>query len=91
MAPDIPPSPAVELMVTTSSDWQAGYCNDVVVRNASQSTLDWVVEIDIDGTITDHWSSQVSAQSGVVRFEGVAWNDILEAGGETSFGFCANR
>lgn len=76
----------------TLSDWGAGYCADVEVRNAGAAALRWSVELPMDGRITQSWNTAVASLSGDrARFSGVDWNGRLDAGGKTSFGFCALR
>lgn len=74
------------------SDWGAGYCADVEVRNASTAPLPWSLELPLQGRITQSWNTAVAAlNDGKARFSGVEWNARLAGGSSTHFGFCAAR
>jgi len=74
------------------SDWGAGYCAEVEVRNASTSAGPWMVSLPVQGRIQQSWNTQAdSAERGRMRFRGVSWNASLPAGGSTRFGYCALR
>jgi len=89
--PDPPAMSSLQVQINSDSDWGAGYCNNVTVTNNGSTDEDWVIEIDIDGTISSHWNAQASGNVGLVRFGGVNWNDIIAPGADASFGYCANR
>ncbi|MEE2902439.1 MAG: DUF1592 domain-containing protein [Myxococcota bacterium] len=89
--PDPPAQSSLDVQVRTDSDWGAGYCNNVTVTNNGAMDEDWVIELDIDGTISNHWNAQASGTSGKVRFGGVHWNDIITPGASANFGYCATR
>jgi len=56
---------------------------------------DW--KLDLGGTLSQHWESQVDGQVGVtgvtgtVTFTGVTHNATLSPGASTRFGFCVMR
>jgi hypothetical protein len=89
--PEPPETSSLSVQVLTDSDWGAGYCNNVSVTNNGMMAEDWVIELDIDGNINNLWNAQSSGTTGLVRFGGVNWNDILDPGATASFGFCATR
>ncbi len=73
---------------------KGGYCADVIVTNNTGAAVDWKVTFSLPeaGTIYDSWNG-IWSQSGTrITVEGVAWNNILQAGASThSVGFCVNR
>ena len=73
------------------SDWGAGYCAEVEVRNAGAAALQWSLELPLDGRITQSWNTAMAALGEKARFTGVDWNRRLDAGGRTSFGYCGLR
>ena len=89
--PDPPAQSSLDVQVRNDSDWGAGYCNNVTVTNNGTMEEDWVIELDIDGTISNPWNAQASGTSVKVRFGGVHWNDIITPGASANFGYCANR
>ena len=90
--PDLPPV-VDELLVdfTISSDWGAGYCAGVVVTNAGESTIEWAIELEVEGTINDFWNSTLEQDGSTAFFRGAHWNESLAPGTSTDFGFCAAR
>ncbi|MDO9451700.1 MAG: cellulase family glycosylhydrolase [Stagnimonas sp.] len=74
------------------SDWGAGYCADVEVRNAGTVPLRWALELPLQGRITQSWNTAVATvDDDKAHFTGVDWNARLSGGGSTHFGFCASR
>lgn len=73
------------------SDWGAGYCADVEVRNPLVSTLRWMLELPLQGRITQSWNATITDLGESARFVGVDWNAQLAAHSSTHFGFCALR
>ena len=83
-------SPGITVDVVTDSQWDTGYCNKVNVKNTSSAPVDWVVRLQPQGTINQHWSANKRDEGGAVIFDGLDWNNVLQPGQSTSFGFCAN-
>ncbi len=88
--PDDPPLPptGVVATVTTNSQWATGGCHDVVVTNNTASSVAWMVELAVPGTINNAWNSTRSGDIGAVTFSGAEWNATLAPGGTASFGYC---
>ena len=74
-----------------TTDWGAGYCAAVVVRNEGSAAVTWVITLEVQGTLSDHWNAEVSGDGPELEFRGVEWNADLAPGGQADFGFCANR
>jgi cellulase/cellobiase CelA1 len=81
----------LELKQTVANDWGGGYCSTYEVKNVSSAPVTWSVPLEISGTLSQHWQSEVSGDSGTVTFTGASYNATLEPGASTQFGFCANR
>ncbi|XCA42194.1 expansin EXLX1 family cellulose-binding protein [Trinickia caryophylli] len=77
--------------VSVANDWGQGYCSNVTVTNPNTVPLTWTVSFASAGTIYTSWNATLSQSGGTVTASGVAWNQVLQAGANTSFGFCANR
>jgi hypothetical protein len=91
--PDPTEQPADDdVSVTTRRDstWAAGYCETVMVHNETGMPLDWSVELMIEGTLTDHWNSSASADTGAVTFTGADHNRTVAPDGTAEFGYCAS-
>jgi hypothetical protein len=84
-------SSALQLKQTVDNDWNAGYCATYEVTNITSEPVTWSVPLEISGTLSQHWQSEVSGASGTVVFTGAPYNATLEPGASTQFGFCANR
>ncbi len=76
--------------VQITSDWGRGYCANVTVRNTTGRGIFWVTNID-RVNLKSLWSAQCTEDGNKLRCVGVDWNKYLEAGEQTSFGFCARR
>lgn len=88
-------SPGLSQPATTSirvaNDWGQGYCSNVSVTNPNALPLTWTVSFTIAGTVYTSWNATLSQSGSTVTARGVSWNQVLQAGASTSFGFCANR
>jgi Protein of unknown function (DUF1592)/Protein of unknown function (DUF1588)/Protein of unknown function (DUF1595)/Protein of unknown function (DUF1587)/Cellulose binding domain len=73
------------------NDWGAGYCYTYEIKNQTGAPIAWSVPLDVDGTLNQHWQSEISASAGRVVFTGASYNATLEPGATTQFGFCAMR
>jgi len=81
----------VEVLVEISSDWGTGFCTNVAVTNNSTSTVLWETTYDVGGSITSLWNAQATSVDPLTHFMGEQWNDSLQAGESTSYGYCAER
>lgn len=87
------PSPGGGLTVerTVSSDWGAGYCVNVAVRNSGSQAVDWQISLPRDGTINDSWNASIRQEGSAFVAEGVSYNNLVPASGAVYFGYCARR
>lgn len=74
------------------SDWGSGYCADVQITNGTGATIDWEVDLNIDGRADGVWNAVARQSGAILHLEGVGWNNLIGPG-ETlgSIGFCAQR
>ncbi len=77
--------------VFINDDWGTGYCAVVDVVNNTSSPVDWVVSFSIEGTVRNMWSATYTQNGDEVTAQGVSWNNTLNPGQSTGFGFCAIR
>ena len=64
-----------------NDDWVAGYCATVTVTNLAAVDVTWMIEVEIEGTISSIWNAEATPTSGDwVQFNGVAWNAVLPLG-----------
>ncbi|MDG2048408.1 MAG: cellulose binding domain-containing protein, partial [Halioglobus sp.] len=92
---------AVSVAVDLFDDWGSGACGEGLVTNNGSASIEWEVNVDLPGSVTSYWSSEIShlGNSGIAesdtlqswRVTGVAWNQTLAPGASTTFGFCFNR
>jgi hypothetical protein len=85
------PPPQLEVQQATTTDWGTGYCAEVKVTNPGADVVDWWIEIAVEGTLTDVWNAVAEPAGTTTRFSGAAYNDLLDPGATTSFGYCATR
>jgi len=88
---DDSPLPGLTLSRVVDNDWGAGYCYTYEVKNTSSAPMVWSVPLDVEGTLNQHWQSEISASSGHIVFTGASYNATLEPAASTQFGFCAMR
>ena len=89
--PPSQPGDTITVDVSVGDDWGTGYCANAVVTNLNPFQIDWVVEFDIDGTISSLWNGSYSQVDEKVTARGNSWNRTLEKNASTTFGFCAER
>ena len=76
---------------TTLAEWDTGYCEQVTVTNTSSSPLQWNITLDIGSDlIFKYWSALITKESNYLA-KGEVWNQTLDAGASTTFGFCAKK
>ena len=86
-----PEAPVVELYEITQEvthQWNGGSCVTVNVKNISQETQDWVVDIEVDAIIQNLWNGTYEQNGQTATVQGNTWNNLLEADETTSFNFC---
>jgi hypothetical protein len=90
---DPPPGPGdVTVTLTTQSDWDTGYCANVIVTNVGSEPVDWQVTFEVVGTVNTMWNAIWSQSGNHVTAEGQEWNNVLPSGESThSIGFCATK
>ncbi|PTL80639.1 DUF1592 domain-containing protein [Vitiosangium sp. GDMCC 1.1324] len=86
-----PTSSNAQISISVQDDWGTGYCHNVKVTNSGTAPLVWTVTLTIEGTFTHAWSANSTHSGNQSTFTGLDWNDELEPGESTSFGFCATR
>lgn len=85
------PGGALTTTVTRKSEWNTGYCDDVIVKNNTSSPIDWTVVFSTQGVINNLWNAAYTQNGRQVRAEGISWNNIVPPNGTVTFGFCANK
>jgi cellulase/cellobiase CelA1 len=81
----------VDLNFTTTSDWKAGYCKDVIVSNPNNYPIIWLAHFGIEGIVSKMWDAQYDQIGTKLYVEGTEDNYILKPKAKTKFGFCADR
>lgn len=81
----------IEVDVVISSDWGSGFCTTVSVTNNGTSAALWETTYDVGGSITTLWNAQATPAGALTLFVGEQWNDTLQSGESTSYGYCAER
>lgn len=89
--PELDASGNLEITRIRGTDWGSGYCDDVYIKNISDTNIVWEVTLDYEGEIYTIWNVTYSTTGGKLTASGVDWNTLVNAGAEVSFGFCANR
>lgn len=84
-------APALVVTEQTSSDWGAGYCNNVTVRNVGSTTVDWAVQLTVAGRVSQAWNVVWSQAGSMLNARGIDWNRSVAAGASRDWGYCADR
>ena len=92
---------SLSVAVDLFDDWGSGACGEGVVINNGSDSSQWEVNVDLPGSVTSYWSSEISHMpnsgdegsdiSHSWRVTGVEWNKTLEPGTSATFGFCIDR
>ncbi|MFP6639160.1 MAG: lytic polysaccharide monooxygenase, partial [Myxococcota bacterium] len=92
---------ALSVSVDLYDDWGSGACGEGVVTNSGSSSSIWEVNVDLIGSVTNYWNSEMrysthpncegSEMPHSWRVVGAPWNRTLEPGASTTFGFCIDR
>jgi cellulase/cellobiase CelA1 len=86
-----PPLGGLTTKLTMTSDWVAGYCANVDVKNNAAAAVLWQANMTIQGTVTSLWNGVYTQSGTAISVKGAGWNNSLAAGATVQFGFCANR
>jgi len=86
-----PAAGGLKTTLTVQSDWGAGYCAQVDVRNSGSAPIVWQVSLAIEGTIDNLWNAVYTQSGNLLTASGVDWNKTVPANGTVQFGFCAVR
>ncbi|MBM4253036.1 MAG: hypothetical protein FJ146_13770 [Deltaproteobacteria bacterium] len=93
------PAPAnrdsgITASINIKSQWQSGYCADVIVTNNGSSNLtSWTLTLDLNGTkLAQQWNVNVSSGGDSVTFQPIAeWNAKIAPGASANQqGFCVD-
>ncbi|MEM0470963.1 MAG: cellulase family glycosylhydrolase [Candidatus Anstonellales archaeon] len=75
-----------------TSDWGSGFCAEVTVTNNLNTPVYWstYVELAMPFTINNAWNANPTPSGSGYEFTGAHWNNLLNPGQSTSFGFCGS-
>lgn len=85
------PAQPATTSISVANEWAQGYCSNVTVTNPNATPLNWTVSFPVVGTVYTTWNATLTQSGSTATAVGVSWNQTLQAGANTSFGFCANR
>ena len=91
--PDPHPPTPMQLVASTkiTSDWSAGYCATVSVRNDGQSSGEWVLAQPFKDSIASIWGGKYTLAGGILTLRGEEWNKTIAPGQVREVGYCASR
>lgn len=82
---------AVQTELHIDSDWSAGYCAHLDVRNRGPAALEWHVAVPIEGQINAVWNAEWAQSGGTLSLSGLNWNRRLDSDHPLRVDFCAIR
>ncbi len=95
--PDAGDPAGLEFTQLSLNDWGMGLVQQVGIRNIGDETVDgWIVKLDLDAGELDNldlqnvWSAQAVEFDGNIFFFPQTYNESLDPGESTNFGFQAN-
>lgn len=82
----------VDVTVSLSSDWGAGYCADVFLRNTSGSAVSsWTVVVELNQSqLSNLWNGTHSVSGSRMTVRPLSWNTQIAPGASVNFGYCAS-
>jgi len=89
--PTVETSENLEIIRVKTSDWDKGFCETVKIYNKGSSSINWNIQIEIQGSIYDLWNANYTQNFMNLTAWGVSWNKTIEANQNSEFGFCANK
>ncbi|MEY4768775.1 MAG: hypothetical protein RL637_1414, partial [Pseudomonadota bacterium] len=82
---------SLKTSVIINSDWGAGYCAEVNVKNQGTQAEIWKVSIEIEGQINSLWNASYVQKGKIITAQGLDWNNVVQPNSEVKFGFCSQR
>ena len=86
----------IDVDITIDSDWDTGYCANVVLTTESTTPIIWDLDIILDtypknGIVNNVWEANWSFIEPILSVSGLAYNETVVVGSPVNFGYCANR
>ncbi|MEA2028103.1 MAG: glycoside hydrolase family 9 protein, partial [Campylobacterota bacterium] len=83
----------LEVTQKIQSDWESGYCSDVIISNQSSEDKLWSVSFEAAGRVNDLWNAHYTQdpQSLVIEAQGVEYNQVVKANETVTIGYCASK
>ncbi len=81
-------------LTTNGTDWDHGYCRNVVLTNTTSQPVTWKVNFDLPfpGTVTQGWNITDTQSGNTVAASGIGWNNVIQPGQVLKDqGFCATK
>ncbi|NVP17546.1 cellulose binding domain-containing protein [Candidatus Gracilibacteria bacterium] len=77
--------------ITTSSEWNGGYCRNILLTNIGSSTINnWQLFFELDQEINSTSSATFNKNGVTFTINPLSWNQQLLPGATTNVGFCTN-
>lgn len=78
--------------VSITSEWQTGYCANVVVTNRQERRLRWQVVFDArQSSVFTIWGGAITNAGSLYTVTGEPWTEFLNPLQSATIGFCANK
>ncbi len=87
------PSPELKAQAIIQSDWQTGYCVNLLVTNqGNKSTNNWVLTFNLNqGTITNSWNGNFNSQGTMYQVTPPDWERVIQPNQTVQLGYCAQK
>ena len=79
--------------VVRQSDWDSGFCANVIVSNPDDKRRDWTISFNAEGLINNLWNANYSQDKStlITTASGLDWNRYVEPHSSVTFGYCASK
>jgi len=83
----------LDVQVVKKSDWDKGFCADVIVSNPNDTKEAWDITFDAEGIIDNLWNANYTQDKDtlITRASGLDWNRYVEPHSSVTFGYCATK
>jgi hypothetical protein len=83
----------LQVEIVKQSDWDSGFCSNVVVSNPNDTQEEWNISFNAGGLINNIWNANYSQDKTTLETtaRGVDWNSVIEPHSSRDFGFCADK
>jgi endo-1,4-beta-xylanase len=82
-------SGSVTATLSTTSDWGAGFCDNVTISNKGSNVTNWTIKIATNGaTLSQIWNAKQTTSGTTMTVTPADFNKTISSNGSVNFGYC---